>query len=175
MKQLNLTKPHLFIMAGIPGAGKTYFADHFSNTYGLPLISNTHTTQILFEKPDYSDNEQTIVQRLNLSNLNELLKTQNHIIYDGYSDTRISRYDIAKLAHAFGYTPLIIWVQTDIESASRRATTSSKNYQPMSSDRFEKLVRKFTAPNEKERQIVISGKHLPSSQTRNVVNKLQIK
>ena len=81
MKQLNLTKPHLFIMAGIPGAGKTYFADHFSNTYGLPLISNTHTTQILFEKPDYSDNEQAIVQRLNLSNLNELLKTQNHIIY----------------------------------------------------------------------------------------------
>ena len=175
MKQLILTEPHLFIVTGIPGSGKTYFADHFSKTYNLPLISSSHTTEILFEKPDYSDNEQTIIRRLNLSSLDELVKTGAHIVYDGYSDTRISRYEIMRQAHNMGYVPIIIWVQTDAESAQRRAVLSSKGSAPMSEDRFEKILRKFTAPNEKERQIVISGKHLPSNQTRNVINKLRNK
>ena len=78
-------------------------------------------------------------------------------------------------AHNMGYVPIIIWVQTDVESAQKRAVLSSKGSAPMSEDRFEKILRKFTAPNEKERQIVISGKHLPSNQMRNVINKLRNK
>ena len=167
MKQLNLEKPHLFILAGIPGAGKTYFADHFSKTYSLPVISNTHTSQLLFDKPDFSDDEQAIVRRINIAELEQLLKTKCNIIYDGFSDTRVSRYEISKLATHAGYIPLVIWLQTDLASANRRAISSS-----MSHEQFERYVRKFTAPNDKEKHIVISGKHLASNQTRNIINKL---
>lgn len=169
MKQLNLTKPHLFILAGIPGSGKTFFAEHFADSFSLPVISQSLTANILFEDPDHSDDEQAIVLRINLSELDQTLKTKCHIVYDGYSATRVSRYELQKKAVNSGYTPVIIWVQTDIASAKRRAV----NILQMSEQIFEKSTRKFTPPNANENHLVISGKHLPASQTRNVLNKLK--
>lgn len=168
MKQLILSKPHLLILTGIPGAGKTYFANHFAKTYSLPLISSTNTTKILFEKPNYSNDEQTIVRRINKAELEQILKTKSNVVYDGYTDTRISRYELTKVAVQSGYVPLIIWVQTDLVSSKRRALKEGVPKQQL-----ENLIRKFTPPNDKENHLVISGKHLPSNQTRSVTNKLQ--
>ncbi|MBI3889304.1 hypothetical protein HY312_01855 [Candidatus Saccharibacteria bacterium] len=38
MKSLNLTKPHLIVVVGIPGAGKTYFGQQFSTTFNAPYL-----------------------------------------------------------------------------------------------------------------------------------------
>lgn len=173
MKNLNLPNPHLLILAGIPGSGKTFFAKHFAKTYNLPIISCSVTTEILFEQPDHSNEERAIVQRLNLNELEQMLKTKSTVIYDGNTDSRASRQEAARLARASGYTPIVVWIQTDTPTALQRATSRVVNSSPVSHEVFNKMLTKFTSPNHAEKHIVISGKHTPASQVRNIVAKLK--
>lgn len=168
MKQLTLTKPHLFILAGIPGAGKTFLANHFAKSFNTPLISSDEIASILFEKQDYSEKEQAVIRNITLFNLEQLLKTKSNIIYDGYSSTRVSRLNLVKSATDQGYNPVFIWVQTDLATSSARAL---KNGMPK--DRFDKMVRKFTPLISTEPYMVVSGKHSSVNQVRNITNKLK--
>lgn len=75
MKSLQLSKPHLVVMVGLPGAGKTFFADHFAETFHAPYISWQSIRAELFNEPTYSKDEDAIVERIAAQQLGELLKT----------------------------------------------------------------------------------------------------
>lgn len=173
MKQLILNSPHLFIVVGIPGAGKTFFAEHYAKHYNLPIISNSVTADILFEKPSHSIETQKVVRRLNLNMLGQVLKTKAHTVYDGYTNSLASRQEVSRLANLAGYTPVIVWVQTDLYSAEKRLTGKSQKPAPITPQQFESLAKKFNPPSSKEDYIVISGKHTPFSQKRAMNAKLQ--
>ena len=38
MKSLQLDKPHAIVMVGIPGSGKSFFADKFSAMFNAPYV-----------------------------------------------------------------------------------------------------------------------------------------
>ena len=165
MKALQLPKPHLLIVIGIPGSGKTTFASKFSDTFHAPFIES----QLFRSLTDDRGQADALLDNM----LDQVQKTNQTIIYEPTSGTRSERLELAKKARASGYEPLLIWVQTDHYAAMARATRRKRAAaDQMSEEQFEQEVRRFTAPNAQEKYVVISGMHTYSTQAKAVLKKL---
>ena len=165
MKSLSPSQPHVIIMVGIPGSGKTHFAEKFAETFHAPYIDHKKLTELA------GGNENT-AKAFAEYQLDELLKTRQPIIIEGLSDSRTARTELNKKARASGYEPLLVWVQTDDAAAKTRAT-KQQNHQPyLSEQAFDQKLKHFSAPNAAEKPVVISGKHTYTSQIKPVLQRL---
>lgn len=169
MKSLSLSKPHLIATVGLPGSGKTFFAEKFADTFHAPLVSRDKFIQIIKQQ----DNQ--IIDTILYGQTYELLKTQQTVIVDGLADTRAQRAELAKLAKEGKYTLLLVWVQTDPATAKNRALhtpAKGESRQPLSNSEFEAQSRRFAAPASIEKTVVVSGKHTFATQAKVVLKKL---
>ncbi len=177
MKSLSLTTPHVIFVIGMPGVGKTYFATKFSETFGAPFVEADKLRSIAtLGQPNFSQDEQSIVDQLVLQQARELFKAKQTFIIEGTTEARIDRQNMSKLAKANGYEPMFVWVQTDSDTARLRATKSGRVNKDkaliLPESRYEYLVKRFTAPTAIENAAVISGKHTYASQARAVLKRL---
>lgn len=159
MKPLQLSKPHAILVVGIPGSGKTFFAQHFSETFNAPFIDASHLYNHL------QDHE--AVAAVLRTFLSEIAKTHQTFIHEPVASSRTSRTEFAKWARSVGYEPLVVWVQTDGTTAERRSQKQGRSI-----NEHEDLVRRFSAPHASEKPAVISGKHTQSSQARAILTRL---
>jgi predicted kinase len=167
MKSLSLTQPHMIVMVGVPGSGKTFFADKFAETFHGPYISlDKLTTLTRASAPT--------LKALVDHQLHELLKTHQSIIIEGVSDTKAERLALSRRAHEAGYETLFVWVQIDPATAKQRAVKQAKQLrdQSDSSADYDRRTKRFTAPTPLEKSIVISGKHTYATQAKIVLKKL---
>lgn len=166
MKQLSLAKPHLLIMTGVPGSGKSFFAEKFSETFHAPFVSFHHIENL-------TDNTEAAVIFGDYM-LSEILKTGQSALVEGKSDTRRERVELAKRAREAGYEPLYVWVQTDPETAKTRSGRGGKNktHRQLGSDEHDRLSKRFSPLHQTEKHVVISGKHTYPSQAKVVLTKL---
>lgn len=165
MKPLSLSAPHLIVMVGIPGSGKSFFAEHFATTFNAPYVS---AEKIMTDLGVPREASGAVANHL----LEQLFKTGQTVIYEGDSDTRSNRLDMAKAARAHGYDPLLVWVQTESISAKQRATRSGRGSAAMTAEQFDSALKRFTPPNLSEKAVVISGKHTYASQLKIVLKRL---
>lgn len=172
MKSLSLTKPHLIIMVGIPGSGKTFFAEHFSHTFKAPFICSERLRFELFGDPTYCQDEDRTIEKVTNYMLDEVFKTGRTAIYEGPTDLHSERILIARKTRQAGYEPLFVWVQTESATALKRATTQTSEKQALTIEQFERKINKFKAPHQTEKNIVISGKHTYASQLKIVLKRL---
>ena len=161
MKPLTPSMPRLIVVMGIPGAGKTQFAEHFAKMFHAPFV-NAHTLQVL----SHADDAHT--ERLALHTLGEVLKAQRTFIYEGPTFNRAHRQLLEKLVRAAHFKMLLVWVQTDSIEAKKRVMRARR----YSSDQFEELLDKFEIPLATEKPIVISGKHTFATQVKMVLRHL---
>ncbi len=172
MKPLSLSSPHLIIMVGIPGSGKTFFAEHFASTFNAPIVSFARISSELYGNRHLTSEEQAIVIRISHYLLEQLLKTGQTIVYEGITDTRTTRQALAKIANKQTYEPLLVWVQTESLAAKSRAIKQRRDTVSITPDEFDTIVKRFTPPNVSERAVVISGKHTYASQLKIVLKRL---
>ncbi|HEY1085360.1 MAG TPA: ATP-binding protein [Candidatus Saccharimonadales bacterium] len=159
MKSLSLSKPHALIMVGIPGSGKTFFAKKFSETFSAPFVEASVISQ------HTSDNENA--SKLTKHFIDEILKTKQSIVIETTGGTRAERAEFAKHLQEQGYTPLLIWVQTDQDTARARLVRDKQD--PAEVDAS---IRKFSPPHAQEKPLVISGKHTYATQAKVVLKRL---
>ena len=178
MKSLSLSRPLIIMMVGLPGAGKSFFARKFSDTFNAPLISADFLRTEIIGSPTYSKEEDRLIDRLINNQAHELVKTGKSFIVDGSCNPRANRQEYERLARAKGYGTLIIWVQTDGPTCRARATRRNPAREgdilniSLSNEAFEALVKRFSAPHASEPSMVISGKHTFATQLRVVLKKL---
>ena len=166
MKSLSPSQPHVIIMVGIPGSGKTHFAEKFAETFHAPFVHHKKIIELAGGNID-------IAKALADHHLDELLKTHQPIVIEGATDTRIARTDLNKKIRAAGYEPLLVWVQTDEAAARTRATKKQKRDTSVLTEReFDQKLRHFSPPNAVEKPVVISGKHTYTSQIKPVLQRL---
>lgn len=171
MKPLSLTSPHLIIMVGIPGSGKSFFADHFASTFNTSFVSIEKITEELGESTTI---DQPTAVRISTFLLTELLKSGQTIVYEGLTETRTARQALIKAARDNGYEPLVVWVQTESIAAKQRATKQKRSKSHLSDEQFDVALRRFTPPSAVEKPIVISGKHTYPSQLKIVLKYLAV-
>lgn len=165
MKPLNPASPHVIIMVGIPGAGKSAFAERFAETFQAPILNRTKLQRDL-----HLDDEQ--VDILAETVLGEYMKTKRTILLEGNLDDKKHRAELIKFFTKQGFRPLVVWVQTDTIEARRRATKAYPTGSGLSSDEFDDIVKHFQAPLISERAIVISGKHTYATQLKIVLKQI---
>jgi len=167
MKSLSLSRPHLIIVVGIPGSGKSFFADKFAETFHAPLVSRGRIVNLLGEDSD-------VVEALAHDQLNELVKTQQSIIIDGLADSRATRAELTKSARMAGYSTLTVWVQTDPATAKARSSrkNADTNNRRLSGAEYERALSQFIPPTAVEKPVVISGKHTYATQAKVILKKL---
>lgn len=174
MKPSDTSKPHLIIPVGIPGSGKSFFAEHFAETFQAPIISFEKIHEQIYQHSEYTKEEIEITNNIAILFLKEVLKTGRTVIYEGQTSLRSERINITKIAHDAGYEPLIVWVQTDADTSKRRATKSTPQKSGITAQEFETRLKKFTSPHNTEKYIVISGKHTYVSQLKIVLKNLVV-
>lgn len=162
MKQLTPNRPHAIVMVGIPGAGKTFFAEHFAKTFTAPYINYSNIKSVVGD--DSADNVCDLV-------INEIAKTGATFVYDGPSHDKKTRDNIVKKFKSKGYTPLLIWVQTESYEAKKRALQGSSGNKLRSSE-FDEHIRLFQPPTDKENAVVISGKHTYATQLKIILKRI---
>lgn len=178
MRHLKLTPPLLIITMGYPGSGKTFFSRQFAEQYGLPRISEDMLRFELFEKPLFSSDESDIIKRIFRYTLEEFLKSQQTIICDGLFLSKLERLELIKIANKQGYRTLTVWLQTDIQTSSLRASKRDRRNPDdrfsfnMDQSTFSSFKNKLQRPDGKEQSIVISGKHAFKSQSLSVLRKI---
>lgn len=177
MKSLSLTTPRAIFLLGIPGAGKTFFAKRFSETFNAPFVETDGIRYAISSQPSFSALEQRGVERIAENQLKQLFKTHKTLLYEGELESRAARTRLAKLAREAGYEPMFVWVQTEDATARQRATRGVKSHDGtkapiITEERYEQLKDKFTPPNESEKAVVISGKHTYASQAKIVLKRL---
>jgi predicted kinase len=160
-------------MVGIPRSGKSFFAEQFAEMFKAPIISFDRLRRELFNEPTFGDEEDEIINRVADYMLEEVFKTGQTIIYEGMADTRNDRTVIAKKARDAGYEPLLIWTQTELATAKKRAIKpNNEQLFVLSADQFELKAKKFSTPHQIEKTVVISGKHTFVSQLKIVLKYL---
>ncbi len=174
MKSLQLPKPHLLVMVGIAGAGKSLFAEKFADTFDAPLVSDSATASRLIENGAGELYTQEILEQIAAMQLGELFKTGRTIVADIDSDARADRIAVGVEARKRGYEVLFIWVQTDLATAKDRSIKPAKQAtnRQLSGEQYLRILKRFTPPSAVEHTVVISGKHTYASQAKVVLKKL---
>lgn len=162
MKSLQLTKPHMLVVVGLPGSGKTFFSTRFSDTFNAPYID--------YGQYRRATNDFKTGSKLAAYSLAQVLKTKNTVVLEGRGATFQDRKDLVKAANKCGYDVLFVWVQTEPSTSLQRATRSKTA--SISEEEFMRQANEFENMKKDEKYVVISGKHTYASQARVVLKKL---
>lgn len=147
-------------MVGVPGSGKSFFAEQFSRTFSAPYID---IRALAAHTKSAKDADELAIQFAS-----EIVKTKQTFVYEGAFDTYAERTDFFKWAQSKGYLPMLIWVQTDQRTAMKRTL---KQYD-MSREAYEQLLKRFEPPRPNESAVVLSGKHTYVTQAKAVLGRL---
>ena len=165
MKALTPSSPHVLIMVGIPGSGKSSFAERFAETFQAPILN------IGKLKNELNLNLPELLKLRDLI-LPELTKGRRTILIEGETDSKKDRLTLISSLVKEGYNPLIIWVQTEPNEARRRALKKYPAGSGLSSEEFDNLVKTFQPPTTQEKCVVISGKHTYATQLKVVLKQI---
>ena len=167
------------MLYGFPGAGKTYFARQLCDHLQAAHIQGDRIRAELFEKPRYDQQENAIVTQLMDYMAGEFLNAGLSVIYDVNAMRSAQRHqwrDMARKAHA---QPVLVWLQIDTESAFTRSMKRDRRRMddryamPMDRSTFDAIAGHMQNPSMTEDYIVVSGKHLFSTQLSATMKRLR--
>lgn len=178
MKSLSLSRPLVIFVIGLPGAGKSFFARQFAETFSAPIVSHDYLRYQMFPDPAFSKEEDELIAQIAGNEFSELLKTQCTIVLDGGNNNYDDRIKLMQIAKKKGYGALVVWIQTDERSALLRATRRNPQKRDgdalnvsMPDEAFQAAKAAFMAPGKGEEFVVVSGKHTYATQAKVVLRR----
>ena len=145
------------LVFGAPGSGKTTFAEKFADKFDLVYFN----LDDIMER--YGFTEQIVLDILEI-----IAQTNQSLVIEGNLDTEKERTEIRNILRANGYTPALVWVQTDFATIKMRLKKRHRSVKK-AKEVYDKAVSELEAPADFEKPIIISGKHTFETQTRHVL------
>lgn len=176
---LSAAQPLLVLVVGLPGSGKSFFARQFSENYKFFYIDTGRYESELETLGSSSEEISTVVAKLVNATFEQALKSFKHIVLEGPFNSERQRADVLSKAKKAGFGTLVVWVQTDEETAEYRALNRDRRRADdkfsvqLSDGQFLKIKKSFQRPDPKKGAlVVISGKHNFTSQGVAVLKKI---
>ncbi|MEJ0073054.1 MAG: ATP-binding protein [Candidatus Saccharibacteria bacterium] len=164
------TKPLLILLYGFPGAGKTFFARQLCEQLVAVHVQGDRMRGELFENPTFSRDENQIISSLMDYMTGEFLNANVSVVYDTNAMRAAQRRNLRNMATKAGAETVLVWLQIDVESAFARVArrdrrkADDKFAQPLDRPAFDALSGGMQNPQPNERYVVVSGKHVFSTQ-----------
>lgn len=170
MAKLLPARPLLVLLYGFPGSGKTFFARQLCEQIVATHVQGDRIRSELFEEPTNSKDENNIVTSLMNYMAGEFLNAGVSVVYDTNAMRASQRRALRNMAVKAGAETILVWLQIDTESAFQRANkrdgrkTDDKYAQAIDRTTFNTLAGGMQNPEMTERYLVISGKHVFTTQ-----------
>jgi predicted kinase len=178
MNKIVPIKPLLIMLYGYPGSGKSYVARQLTGHIQAVHVQGERIRYELFEQPRYDKQENAVIAQLMNYMTQEFLAAGISVIYDTNSSRAAQRHMLRDLARRLKTQPLVIWLQIDAESSFLRTQQRDRR---KADDRFSGTIDRTTFdtilshmqnPTNAEDYVVISGKHVFSTQLSAILKKL---
>jgi predicted kinase len=179
MAKITPNKPLLILLYGFPGSGKTFFARQLSDNIVAAHLQADRIRAELFESPTYKKDENHIVNSLMVYMASEFLNAGVSVIFDMNAMRIGQRRALRNLAAKAHAETALIWLQIDIESSFTRVAKRDRRKaddryaQGLDRTSFEALNGGMQNPSTSEQYIVVSGKHVFSTQKSAVLRRMQ--
>lgn len=152
--------PRAILIFGAPCSGKSTFAEQFSARFRAPFYDLSQIQSNL----NLSEKELLYVVEL-------ITKSQVNLVLEGNLDSEISRTKIRNILRQAGYSPHLIWIQTDVLTIKSRLKNKLRSVKK-AKEVYEKKLLTMEPPSDLEKPIVLSGKHTFKTQLSHVLAKL---
>ena len=149
------SKPYAILVFGAPMSGKSQFAIKFSREFKAPLLD--------FEAiPGIS-------RKSFLAIVAQIADSKQNMVIDYHIDTFKQRQEMCEVLRTAGYRPVLVWIQTDVNTIKRRLKNHLKSV-ARAKAYFEERLEQLEAPEDVEEPIVVSGKHTFDTQLKSVLS-----
>ncbi len=178
MGKLQLAKPTMFLLYGLPGSGKTYFARQLCDELQAAHVQGDRIRNELFEQPRYDKQENRVVTQLMQYMADEFLGAGVSVVFDVNAMRIAQRRALRDMARKAKAEPVLIWFQVDADTSYARNAKrdrrkmDDKYTQSLTRQQFDQLTAGMQNPTTAEEYIVISGKHTYQSQRSAVIRRL---
>ena len=178
MNKITPVQPLLILLYGFPGSGKSYVARQLVSHINAAHVQGERIRSELFEEPQFNRSENDMVTKLMNYMSEEFLSSGVSVIYDTNSLRAAQRHALRDLARKHKSQPVVIWLQIDTESAymrtQRRDRRKADDKYSSTIDRktFDNILGNMQNPTNAEDYVVLSGKHLFSTQLSAIIKKL---
>lgn len=158
----------LYLMVGIPGAGKTSAAKLIADVTGATHIWADHERRLMWPSPTYTQKENdTLYVRLN-TKAESLLRSSHNVVYDTAFNHFSDRQKLREIASRNHAKTVVIWVQAHKELAKDRAQNAKDHAHTrvlgdMTDEHFTSLSDKLEEPKTTEQTIILDGTKLTKS------------
>lgn len=176
---LSAAQPLLILVVGTPGSGKSFFGRQFAENYKFFYIDSGRYESELEGLHSSNKEISTVAKKLVTATYEQALKCFKHIVLEGQFNTLKEREEVLSKARKAGFGTLIVWVQTDEDTARSRALNrdrrraDDKYSLEINEEEFYATVKVFQNPSpKKEVFVVVSGKHDFKSQGVVVLKKI---
>lgn len=108
-------------MAGTPGAGKSYVVSKVGGGVDPRIVNSDTWTEFLKVKADEWDKNSDRIRKLTKAQLGNYLNGVLPLWVDGTSSSPPAVFRREGILKSIGYDTAMIWVETDLETARKRA------------------------------------------------------
>ncbi len=156
---MQLSKPYLFLTLGYPGSGKTFFSRKFAQEVSAVYLNSDEFRRHMFKRPKFSTAEHAIVFGAMNHAMEKILESGKSVILDANSNHRVHRREARRLANTFHADYLLIWIQTPLERAIKRAVKRDAHvkHRPVTASTVRSFAKILEAPRRTELHVIIRG------------------
>ncbi len=154
------TGQRAILVFGAPCSGKTTFSQQFAAQFNAT-----------FYDLDSLQQEHNLSRQFILLLVSEIAKTGATLVLEGGNDTEKDRKELVEILRNAGYTPTLIWIQTDVSTIRMRLKNKLKSIDK-AKQVYETRIKAMEAPSNAETPIVLSGKHTYPTQLKQVLTQL---
>lgn len=149
------------LVFGAPCSGKTTFGKQFATQFNAT-----------FYDLDVLKQEHNLSRQFILLLVEQIARTGSTLVFEGGNDTEKDRRELAEILRSAGYSPTLIWIQTDVSTIRTRLKARTKSVEEAKVI-YDSRVKALEAPSDAEAPIVLSGKHTYHTQLKQVLTQLQ--
>ncbi len=172
-----MSEVRLYLLLGLPGAGKTTLASKLSAQTGAVHISSDEARRKLFPRSQFTQAEHDeLYQKLDAA-IEYLLSQGKSVIFDANLNRAVHRKEKYQLARKLKIRPVLIWVKTDKKLAKKRRVNDEPQADLVPKNEsadalFERIADVFEVPSKTEKYYEIKGHDITDLAVKELLSQL---